>query len=449
MSDDPLRRVAVRFGPRRALIDRGQGFWASWFSLDDLAQTWTATFRRRGLEPGQRVAVQEPAGVRFAALLFACIRSGAALVPLDPRAPQAAVDRVLADCRPRLLIRDGGIEEPADPGSGMEGDACVLYTSGTTGPPKGVRLTLDNLLASARGCQEQLGSGSDDRWLLCLSPHHVGGLAMFLRAADANQPLITLNRFDEEEVLKAVTDEHVTLLSVVPTMLNRLLRAGGAEALAGLRAILVGGAPAPAQQVREWDRLGLPVCPSYGLTETCSQVSTVPPGRAGELAGTSGLVGPHSRIVLDPAPGYGPAVGEIVVSGPAVSPGYLNPEIRPAPGPEGFRTGDLGRLEDGVLTVVGRRDDGIVTGGESVQPEEVEAVLRQHPAVVDVAVAGRPDPEWGEVVCAWVVTESPLAESELDGFCRKHLSGPKIPRRWTRVEELPRSPGGKLLRRSL
>ncbi|HEX4215002.1 MAG TPA: AMP-binding protein [Candidatus Dormibacteraeota bacterium] len=449
MSDDPLRQVAVRFGPRRALIDRGEGFWVSWFSLDDLAQTWTATFRRRGLQPGERVAVAEPAGVRFAALLFACIRTGAALVPLDPRAPATVIERVLADSRPRLIIRDGEIEDLSDPASGSEGDACVLYTSGTTGIPKGVRLTLDNLLASARGCREQLGSGSDDRWLLCLSPHHVGGLAIFLRAADANQPMITLDSFREEEVLRAVADEHVTLLSVVPTMLSRLLRAGGAEALSGLRAILVGGAPASAEHVREWDRMGLPVCPTYGLTETCSQVATIPPGRAGELAGTAGLVGPHARVELDPAPEFGAGVGEIVVSGPAVSPGYLNPEIRPAPGPEGFHTGDLGRLDDGVLTVIGRRDDGIVTGGESVQPEEVEAVLRRHPAVVDVAVAGRPDPEWGEVVCAWVVTGSPLAESELDSFCREHLTGPKIPRRWTRVEELPRSAGGKLLRRSL
>jgi O-succinylbenzoic acid--CoA ligase len=316
----------------------------------------------------------------------------------------------------------------------------VLYTSGTTGRPKGARLTLANHVASARGCQAQLGAGETDRWLSLLAPHHVGGLAMFLRAAICNQPLVTVTRFDEPAALEAIEADRPTLLSVVPTMLARLLDAGGPEPLRGLRAILVGGAPAPVDQVRRWAALGLPVCPTYGLTETCSQVTLVPPGRAAELAGTAGTVCPHASIAIEE--------GEIVVSGPSVSPGYVTAGIEPAPAAGRFRTGDLGRLDDDVLTVLGRGDATIITGGENVHPEEVEATLRAHPGVSDAAVAGRGDERWGQLVAAWVVAEGATAE-DLERWCRERLPAFKVPRRWSFVERVPRSEGGKLLRRLL
>lgn len=443
MVADPLRDLAARHGQRRALMDRSAGFWVSWFDLDGLAHEWARRFEPLGLRPGQRVAVVEPAGVRFAALLHACLRYGAAMVPISPRAPQAEVDRVLADCRPRLLVRDGTPEALPAAADGPEGDACVIYTSGTTGTPRGVRLTLANHVASARGCQRALATTDHDRWLLAMAPHHVGGLAIFLRAVVCNQPVVTVARFEERAVLEALEAGRPTLLSVVPTMLTRLLDAGGLEPLRRLRAILVGGAPAPAERLRWWASQGLAVCPTYGLTETCSQVAIVPPGSAAELAGTAGLVCPHATISV--------ADGEIVVSGPSVSPGYVNPAITPAPARGSFRTGDLGRLDDGILTVLGRADDTIITGGENVRPEEVEAVLRAHPAVVDAAVAGRPDDRWGELVTAWVVAgrAAGAAEAELDGWCRERLEAFKVPRRWLFVESLPRSEGGKLLRRLL
>ncbi|HLH68960.1 MAG TPA: class I adenylate-forming enzyme family protein [Candidatus Dormibacteraeota bacterium] len=441
MVADPLRELAARHGPRRALVDYTAGFWVSWHALDDLAQTWARRLEREGVRPGQRVAVVEPAGVRFAALLHACLRLGAAMVPISPRAPDPERERILADCRPRLLIREGEVEPLPEPALGAAGDVCVLYTSGTTGPPKGVRLTLANLETSARGCCRMLQAGDRDRWLLMLSPHHVGGFAMFLRSALCNQALVTVARFEEEAVLEAIASTRPTLTSVVPVMLDRLLAAGGAEALRGLRAILVGGAPAAPAQLRRWLDLGLNVCPSYGLTETASQVALTPPGRARELGGSAGMVCPHARIEVEE--------GEIVVGGPCVSPGYVNPELRPAPEGGRFRTGDLGRLRpDGALEVFGRRDDVIITGGENVHPEEVEAVLRAHPAVTDAAVAGRPDPLWGEVVTAWVVADG-TAPAELEAWCRARLAPFKVPRAWRLVERLPRSEGGKLLRRAL
>ena len=440
MVADPLRELAVRQGPRRAIFDRSAGFWVSWFDLDGLAHAWAQRLESSGVQPGERVAVLEPAGGRFAAVLHGCLRIGAALVPLSPRAPEQEVRRALEDSRPRVLVRDGELEPLAAPARGEAGDACVIYTSGTTGEPKGVRLTFANHAASARGCAQLLGATDRDRWLLVLPPHHVGGFAVFMRSAISGQSMVTLSRFEEQPVLDALAADRATLVSLVPTMLVRLLAAGGLEQLRQPRAILLGGAPVTASQVVEWTELGLNVCPSYGLTESCSQVAVVPPGRALELAGTSGLVGPQATVEI--------AEGEIVLSGPAVSPGYVNPTLQPAPAGGRFATGDLGRLEGSVLTVLGRRDDTIITGGEKVRPEEVEAVLEAHPGVREAAVAGRPDATWGEVVTAWVVADG-TAEDELDRWCRERLTRYKVPRRWLFVGRLPRSQGGKLLRRRL
>lgn len=436
MSLDILRERSRRDGPRRALVDAGAGFWISWFDLDGLATAWARRLERLGLAPGQRVAVREPAGARFAALLFACLRQGYTFVPLPLRAPPAEIDRLLADSRPRALVEDG---EPALRGEfapGTAGDACIVYTSGTTGRPRGVRLTAANLVASAEGCQESLGSTPEDRWLLCLAPHHVGGLAIFLRAALGNQPLTVVPRFEEARVLEGLARERCTLLSLVPTMLVRLLDAGGLEALTQVRAILLGGAPAPAETVRAWARLGLKVCPTYGLTETGSQVATVPPGAAEALAGTAGF--PHSRATVEIES------GEIVVGGAVLAPGYTDTAIEPP-----LHTRDGGELRaDGALVVSGRLDDAIITGGENVQPQEVESVLRAHPAVRDAAVVGIPDPTWGSVLEARVVAAG-VAPEELVAFARERLAAFKVPRRVRFVDQLPRSEGGKLLRKQL
>ncbi len=394
-----------------------------------------------GVEAGDRVAVVEPGGVRFASLLHACVRLRSAMVPISVRAPASEVNLVLEDCRPRVVVRDGEAAPLPDPVRGDEGDATILYTSGTTGAPKGVRLTLANHVASALGCERSLDADEHDRWLLVLSPHHVGGLAIFMRSVVSNQPVVTVSGFDEAAVLAAIEQERPTLVSLVPAMLVRLLGAGGQEPLRSLRAILVGGAPASAEQVREWARRGLNVCPTYGLTETCSQVSTVPPGRALDLAGTAGFGHGQASIEIEG--------GEIVVSGPTVSPGYVNADLRPAPANGRFRTGDSGRLRpDGALEVLGRMDDAIITGGENVQPEEVEAVLRSHPAVRDAAVAGRPDATWGQVLEALVVAHGAGAD-EIIAFCRERLPSFKVPRRILFVESLPRSEAGKLLRGAL
>jgi O-succinylbenzoic acid--CoA ligase len=437
---DPLAERAARTPGRVALLDIGQGLRLTWLDLDRLASDWAARLGREGAGPGDRVAVVEPAGARLAALLFACLRTGTVLVPLSPRAPEVDLRRSLDDCRARLLLRDGEVVEH-DPGSpaAEPGDLCLLYTSGTTGPAKGVRLTAANHLASARGCQQSLAGTSGDRWLCVLSPHHVGGLAILFRSAYSDQPVVTLPRFDEVQVGEALRRYRPTLVSLVPTMLARLLAAGEGEALAACRAILLGGAPARTDQLTEWIGLGLTVCPSYGLTETCSQVATAPPGRAAELGDGAEIHSQAAVQIVD---------GEIVVSGPVLSPGYWNRDL--AGFADGrFFTGDLGFLDGaGRLHVTGRRDDTIITGGENVRPEEVEAVLMAHPQVRDAAVVARPDPTWGQVLEALAVADGIDGEQLVD-WCRDRLPGFKVPRRVRFVGSLPRNEGGKLLRRQM
>jgi len=395
-----------------------------------MADDWSQRFREAGLKRGDRVALAEPSGAAFAALLHACIRTGTTMVPLSPRWPEAERVRVVTDLAPRAVVTEGQIEVRRDAVAGR-GELCVLYTSGTTGEPKPVRLTFANHRASARGLMEGIGRRDDDTWLLMLSPHHVGGFAIFLRSVLYGHPIVSIPRFDVDAVVAALREDRPTLVSAVPSMLTRLLDAGAVEELRGPRAILVGGAPATDEQVGAWADLGLMVCPTYGMTETCSQVATVPPGRARELIGRAGFVHSQAAVTFEE--------GVIAVSGPVVSPSFDGRVL----------TGDLGHLDEhGALVVTGRKDDVIITGGEKVHPAEVENTLRLHPAVREAAVVGRPDRVYGMVLEALVVGDGVSAEA-LVTWCRKRLPSFKVPRRVRFVGSLPLSEGGKLLRTQL
>jgi o-succinylbenzoate---CoA ligase len=431
MPEDPLAHRARTSPQSLALVDRGEPpTRLTWAQLDAMAALWAHRLESAGIVRGDRVAVAEPAGARFAALLHACIRIGAVITPLPPRGPDAERDRLIAQARPRAVVRHGEVEL-REAALRAEGDVCLMFTSGTAGLPKPVRQTLANHRASARGCIESVGRRRGDSWLLMLSPHHVGGFTIFMRSVLHGQPVVSLPAFDANAAIAALEAEKPTLVSAVPAMITRILDAGGEGALARTRAILVGGAPATAEQVRDWVRLGLNVCPTYGMTETCSQVATVPPGRALELLGTSGFV--HSQATVKTHHGV------INVSGPVVSPSFGGELL----------TGDLGYFDDrGALVVTGRRDDVIITGGENVNPTEVEEVLRAHPGIRDVAVAGRPDRVYGQRLEALVVGDGATPE-EIIAWSRERLPSHKVPRDVRFVERVPRSEGGKLLRREL
>jgi O-succinylbenzoic acid--CoA ligase len=369
------------------------------------------------VQAGDRVATTLPAGEDFCALLHALPRLGAALVPLDPRAP----------------VRSGARVTVTEPLAGEEADVplrttvdpyavhCVMHTSGTTGRPKAVELTYANQRASAAASADAFPLGTGDRWLCPLPLFHVGGLAVLLRSVIAATTAVLHETFETARVRGALESEGVTLASLVPTMLERLREAGLSRSPT-LRGIALGGGPVPAALLEWADSADIPAVPVYGMTETASQVVAGIPGRP--LRGVE--VGIEEEEIL--------IRGPMVAQGELASDGWLH-------------TGDLGRLDEhGRLHVEGRLKELIVTGGENVAPLEVEQALLTHPAVADAGVAGLPDPEWGEAVTAFVVLREAASADELRDWCRERLAPAGVPKALHVVERLPRNAAGKLLR---
>jgi O-succinylbenzoic acid--CoA ligase len=381
-----------------------------------------------GASPGDRVAVAVPPGEEFAIALHGCLLAGYAAVPIDMRL--AAVERAARAAGAASLLDhapDGrGLSAPAP--LELEAVAVVVHTSGTTASPRPIALTYGNWQASALGSAVALGLDPEERWLCPLPLVHVGGLSVLIRSAIYGTTAVVHERFSVDKVGRALRDptERVTLVSLVPTMLTRLLDAGLANPPT-LRWVLLGGGPIPPSLLERAAEAGVPVAPTYGMTEGCSQIAT------------------HGWPLLGVEVHVASADSEVLVRGPTIAPGSLAPD-------GWLHTGDLGVLDSaGRLAITGRRADTIVTGGENVAPAEVEAVLLAHPAVADAGVFSRPDTEWGEVVIARVVTRDGLTVGvdELRAFCAGRLARFKVPKAVEFADSLPRTESGKLLRREL
>ena len=433
--DSWLPRAAALRPEHPALIDAGGGV-TTHGRLHRQARDAAAVLQANGIERGDRVALALPAGGSFVAALHAVLMLGAAVVPIDLRlAPGERAARAngakLTVTEP--LVRSGEPDattlDRLDPGAA----ATVVHTSGTTAEPKAVALTVGNWTWNALGSALALGLDPHDRWLCTLPLSHVGGLAILLRSAIYGTTVVLHERFDTEATLTAIERDRVTLVSLVPTTLERLLDAG-LKAPNTLRVALIGGgplAPVLAAQARE---AGIPVAQTYGMTEACSQVATSLPGEPG-TAGRP-LVGTRVEVAPD---------GEILVTGPTVAPDAADPDGR-------LHTGDCGMLDDrGRLAITGRKADTIVSGGENVAPAEVEAALLEHPAVADAGVHGRPDPRWGEAVVATVVLHdgSHAEAEELRAHVASQLARYKVPKEIVFTATLPRTASGKLRRREL
>jgi o-succinylbenzoate---CoA ligase len=492
-----------------------------------------------GVKAGSCVGILLPNCIEYVALVWAIWRLGATVVPLNLRLTveelayqvgAAGCERVIVEAgMPGAYFTSLGVPtEPFEPYYGIttfkevddeahdfdrwgQGEftrqsiALVVFTSGTSGRPKGAQLTFNNLYYAAMASTLRLGNEANDRWLLSLPLYHVGGLAMIVRACLSRVPLIVLDRFEAERVAAAAAAHAATLVSLVPTMLHRLLReTTGNPFPASVRLVLIGGAALTPELAAAALERGIPIAPTYGLTEAGSQVCTALPDEARAKPGAVGKALPFMRVrVID---GQGSAlppgkVGEVVVQGPNVMFGYVGdvpPDIpltkwgtpERLPYQDGYRTGDLGYLDDdGELFLVQRRSDLIVTGGENVYPAEVERVLASHPAVREVAVVGVADAEWGQRIGAVIavviqfealkhegtegtevhgggigVTPQMATEREaarkslqgastasrddliviLDAYARQHLAGYKVPRAWRIVDALPLTGSGKV-----
>jgi O-succinylbenzoic acid--CoA ligase len=444
-----LARAAAQW-PERTALETPDGS-CSYEELLALAGAGAEDLLGRGVQRTQRVAIALPPGLAFAQALHACMLLGAVAVPVDVRLSASE----------RELILDGSvalIEEPLD-GNGanaheparageraqawrhdLAATAVVIHTSGTTSSPRPIELTYGNLLWSALGSAVALGVDPCERWLCALPVSHVGGLSILVRSMIYATTAVIHERFETERMLQALREQDVTLVSLVATTLTRLLDAGLSDPPA-LRCALTGGGPVSAALVRRAHDAGVPVSLTYGLTESCSQVTTTPVAALSTQQPGTGLSLPlfctRVRCAAD---------GEIMLAGPTVAPA--------APASDGWlHTGDLGSLgQYGELRVSGRKADTIVSGGENVAPSEVEAVLEAHPGVLEAAVTGRPHEQWGEAVTAWVLPRpgASLDTEELTKHCTRALAPYKVPKDFVLLDRpLPRTRSGKLLRREL
>jgi o-succinylbenzoate---CoA ligase len=437
--DDWLAQRAHSCPERTALVTEASS--VTYAELEAEA-TWVARrLAAYGVRRGATAALTMHPRREEVVLLHALMKLGAVAMPLSPRLTEAERAAVLAAERPAVDLNDAAelTQTEADlPLLGehdMEDLQCLILTSGTAGEPRPVGLTYGNFLFSAMGSAFNLGVEPSDRWLCCLPLSHVAGLSIILRSVIYGTTAVLLDGFDTEQVADTLVSGDISLLSLVPTQLIRLLDADAD--LSAPRAILIGGGPVPADALREALGRGAIVVQTYGMTETCSQVTTLAPEDAERKIGSAGrpLLTSHIRI----------EAGEILVQGPTVAPGCYEAD-------GWLHTGDLGHIdEEGFLYVTGRRGEVIVTGGENVMPAEVEAVLLSHPAVADAAVVGRPDPEWQEAVCALVVLHdgAETTDEDLRSHCSASLVSYKVPKRVDFVSSLPRTASGKLLRSEL
>jgi malonyl-CoA/methylmalonyl-CoA synthetase len=420
----------------------------------------------RGVRPGDRVLWGARTTLTSVESLLAVLHAGAVLVPMSRSASDNEVAYVVRDATPAAAIVDGGrgglvqsstlsvidldeFERAAGRAGaadmvarGPGDDALIVYTSGTTGQPKGAVHTHASLRAGVRSMVAAWSWTPEDRLTLCLPLFHVHGLcAGLFGSLAAGASALLFDRFDPATV--ADTARSCSLYFGVPTMYHRIAASGRDAELAGYRLCVSGSAPLAADLWRQLHGRGVDVLERYGMTETLLTLSNPLVGE--RRPGSVGLPLPGAEAAIEEPDEHG--VGELVVRGPSLCRGYWGWAEPLAPGGF-FATGDLASLsDDGYVTIRGRRTELIITGGHNVYPAEVEAVLSRHPGVVEVAVVGVASPEWGETVVAYVVGDPDLAS--LEALAASELAPFKRPREVRLVDALPRNAMGKLVRGKL
>jgi O-succinylbenzoic acid--CoA ligase len=453
--------------------------------LNELAASEAAALAQLGVESGDRVGLLLDNGQRYVSLVWGLVRRGAVLVPLNTRLTADELRYQVDKAGCKLIICSSTYEPTAvairtrpvytvgsscsdaalpfptnimhseahlDGEIDLDATAAIIFTSGTTGKPKGAQLTFGNLYHSAQASAERLGVHPDDRWLLALPLYHVGGLSILFRSAIYGTAFAIPQAEPGaspklESIIHTMQREAITLISLVPTQLYRMIQAG-VEFPPTLRLILLGGAAAAPDLLESCAKLNLPVATTYGLTEAASQVATMSPEDVRHKPGSVGkpLAGTQVRIVREDGTSAEPGeYGEIAVSGKMVMKGYLDEPLSNGE----LYTGDIGYLDaDGDLWLVQRRSDLIVSGGENVYPAEVEGILRQHPMIAEAAVVGVPSAEWGQQVAAVLVLKpgTSAIPDDIEAFCKARLAGYKRPRLIRFVSELPMTASGKIQR---
>jgi fatty-acyl-CoA synthase len=462
----------ARITPDRvALVSVETGERLTYAQLNDRANGAAAMILDAGLEPGDRAGLFAANSIDFIAFFFGALKAGVIVVPLSTRATPHELSIIAADCGMNVLFHDGSAPDVhgvtltklnigpttrplphrvIDP----ESIACLLYTSGTTGKPKGVMIPHRQLFANGYNTAISWGLREDDIAPIFTPLHHAGGVAVFLIPLFLLGGTIVLHRgFDVAEVWETIERERCTIVLGVPTIWKMLLDAPqfATVDLRHVRWFISGGAPLPAYLIDAYAQRGVTLKQGYGLTEVGVNCFTMTIEDARNKPGSIGRPMMFTDIRLVDDAGNDADTGEMWLRGPHVSSGYWN---NPAATAEAyvdgwFRTGDIARIDaDGYFFIAGRRKEMFISGGVNVYPAEVEAELLQHPNVSDAAVIAIADETWGEVGIAFVVARD-VAAADLTDFLTTRLTRYKIPRKFIFVDALPRTPYGKVLKEEL
>jgi o-succinylbenzoate---CoA ligase len=482
--------------PGHLAVQYGQVQW-SFAELDRQTTRLARQLATMGVKEGNRVALLAANGLPYVTFVHALTRLGAVLVPLNLRLTLEELCWQVRDMHASLLVcdedyaslateiglavtqlplatlaneskmgetvlsqlpeNDGALRTLID----LSEPQAILYTSGTTGQPKGAIITYGMQWWNAVGSALNLGHNLEDRWLACLPLYHIGGLSILMRSVIYGISVMVHEKFDPISINRSIVEDKITIISVVAVMLQRMLtdldtNYGGARYPSTLRCILLGGGPVPYPLLEACTLRDIPVVQTYGLTEASSQAVTLSPADALCKLGSVGRPLPpvQLRIMHDNRQADPGEPGEIFLRGPTITPGYVDrPEATARAFQDGwFATGDIGYLDkDGYLFVLDRRADLIISGGENVYPAEIESVLQSHPGVKEAGVCGQPDSQWGQVPVAFVVPTagSTLSAEDLLDYTAQKLARYKQPRAIYLAEQLPHTSSGKLLRREL
>jgi len=471
-------RDRARTTPGRLAIDC-RGAATTYGQLDERSDRLAAGLLDAGLVRGDRVATLTATSPEHVVVFFACAKAGLILMPLNTRLAEPELRYQLEDAEPSVLLRSdehaelaarlhdrtAGLEDLVSQehelvsGPEDEDGLLLVYTSGTTGKPKGALLTHANCFWTNLSFDRVAGLAAEDTVLQVLPQFHVGGwnvqplLAWWKGATVVLEPA-----FDPARALQLIAEKRVTTMMGVPaTYLFMAQEPGFASAdLWTLRRAVVGGAPMPEALLETWHERGVEIVQGYGLTEAAPNVLCLPPEDAGRKRGFAGKPYPDVDVALrDTETGAlldGAAEGELLVKGPNVFAGYWrNPEASEAAFTDGWLvTGDVAaRDAEGYYRIVGRTKDMVISGGENVYPAEIENVLHEHPAVKEAAVVGVPDERWGEVCLAFVVLAAEASEETLLAHCRAGLARYKVPKGIRFVDSLPRNALDKVLKTEL
>ncbi|MFD1030321.1 o-succinylbenzoate--CoA ligase [Metaplanococcus flavidus] len=427
-----------------------------------------------GITDETRVAILAKSHPESVFIMYACLHTGCEMVMLNERLSAAELKYQLADSGADFLLVDEDLQEKVDfdnkilfgeiknrnrtefiPIAEWREDRTIsiMYTSGTTGYPKGVRQTAQNHFSSAVSSALNIGISPDDVWLCVMPLFHISGFSILMRSLIYGMGVQLHPKFDAESCARELCAGTVTHMSVVGVTLERVLNQLETENLEvspNFKSMLAGGGPVPVSYIERAEKFGISVLQTYGMTETSSQTTTLQPADAKRKIGSSGkpLFLYQIKIGTDAAAGE---KAEILIRGPQVTPGYIGKYAEREVQNDGwFSTGDIGYLdEEGFLFVVDRRSDLIVSGGENIYPAEIEKVLLGHPAVREAGVCGMPDETWGEVPVAFVVLNEEISTESLKDFLTGRIAGYKIPKAIREVEALPRNASNKVLRREL